>query len=194
MISSHPSQKNLPPKLEKTIDRLSQRIRLSPDQAYSSRKLILKKALGFSNNPREIKRFMNMLRFQSFLLDARLASIKLTEQNPPSMEQLLRWITLQLKWPAVVRWLYWGSGSRSPKSDLVSDRLRILEMYGGEITQIPDQNMKHQVWQKKLEDKWLLNRESVFWLNDEGLREYFEEESKKPESKRLSASAGRGLY
>lgn len=181
-----------PPNQQKAILRVSRRIGFSSDQDYANRKQMLEEAIKFSNNPREIKRFTNMLRFQSFLLDAMLASNKPNKQNPPSAEQLLRWITLLLKWPAVVRWLYWGSGS--PKSDPVGDRLKLLEQYGGEVKQIADKNNKHQEWQKRLEDRWLLNRESVFWLNDERLREFFEEESNKPETMRLSSSAGRGLY
>ena len=56
---------------------------------------------AFSNNPRDLKRFMNVFRFDYFLLLAR----QNRGLNVPSNSQLARWITLTLKWPELARWI-----------------------------------------------------------------------------------------
>jgi hypothetical protein len=57
----------------------------------------------FSFNPREIKRFINALRFQRFLMTSREKP-----KSDLSFDQVRRWTILSLKWPQVERWLYWG--------------------------------------------------------------------------------------
>lgn len=54
---------------------------------------------AFSNNPRDLKRFMNVFRFDYFLLLAR----QNRGLNVPSNSQLARWIALTLKWPEFAR-------------------------------------------------------------------------------------------
>jgi hypothetical protein len=236
--------------------------------------------LKFSANPREIKRFVNMLRFQTFLLDAMLAANKPDKRHPPSHEQLRRWIHLSLKWPAVIRWLYWSpdieeepeqqqtpapaptpthtptqiqtpapasksissketelteeeeeregsteeeeeeeerEGSteeqkqtpapasksissketelteeeESPEenqTDAVAKKLKKLELLGA-----TSKNQKD--WERMLYRQWKLKSDSVFWVKDETLREFFRMEGlEKDQSKRLSAAVGRGLF
>jgi hypothetical protein len=58
-------------------------------------------ASSFSNNPREIKRFINLLRFERFLMTELLE-----DEKSPEFDQASRWIILSLKWPQLVRWLY----------------------------------------------------------------------------------------
>ena len=64
--------------------------------------LILKYAPQFSSNPRDVKRFMNVFRFQYFILLAR----RTQRLSAPTDEQLAHWIVLSLKWPDLVRWLH----------------------------------------------------------------------------------------
>ena len=53
----------------------------------------------FSDNPREVKRFINVFRFQYFLLLARRNG----GLNVPSEKQLTRWIILSMRWPELAR-------------------------------------------------------------------------------------------
>lgn len=85
-------------------------------------------ASEFSNNPREIKRFMNVLRFQRFLLSG------IPEKDkPPSFPQMRRWIVLSLKWPQVVRWLYWSSDLPG-----IKERLQVLEANATTFSKLED--------------------------------------------------------
>jgi hypothetical protein len=61
----------------------------------------LKAAPEFSINPREVKRFMNVFRFQYFILLARRS--KRLSVTP--LDQFTRWLVLLLKWPDLIRWL-----------------------------------------------------------------------------------------
>jgi hypothetical protein len=185
---------NYPLEQRETILRAAHRINLSSDEDEDLRNEILQASMEFSSNPREIKRFLNMVRFQRFLREAMLAANKPNKQKPPSLPQLYRWITLLLKWPGVVRWLYWSSGATTYKAisgeevNLVRERLTQLENIGAESSNQKD-------WQKKIVNQLLLNSDSVSWMNDEKLWKFFNEEGKrKPISDRLSASVGKGLY
>ena len=60
----------------------------------------------FRGNPRELKRFINSFRFHYFIWWARRAQ----ELESPTLEQLLRWTVLSMKWPEVVRWLRRSGG------------------------------------------------------------------------------------
>ena len=58
----------------------------------------------FSNNPRDIKRFYNVLRFYRFLRET-MQEYDPSSERQPSLNQLRRWIILSLNWPGFVRWL-----------------------------------------------------------------------------------------
>ena len=83
------------------IEQLNQEIDRYSDEDPVIRKLIKEATSDFSDNPREMKRFMNAFRFQYFLW--------LTRKNRSgalkhlTKTQLQRWVTLSLKWPEVVR-------------------------------------------------------------------------------------------
>jgi hypothetical protein len=50
-------------------------------------------------------------------------------------------------------------------------------------------------WEQMLKAQWQLESDSVFWVKDEFLREFFHKEGiEKDESKRLSAAVGKGLF
>ncbi|HLN65272.1 MAG TPA: P-loop NTPase fold protein, partial [Symbiobacteriaceae bacterium] len=87
------------------------------DRDPAIRQQIIAAALQFSDNPRELKRFVNLLRFYWYLRAARVAR----DLPAPSDEQLARWATLTLRWPQAARWVHQGEGAR---------RLRLLEEAG----------------------------------------------------------------
>jgi hypothetical protein len=170
---------------------------LSFDTDPEINRQISKAASEFSSNPRDIKRFVNLLRFYYNL--RKKISEKYPMQETPSMDQLRRWIVLLLKWPQLVRWLYWSPGglmTYEMRSELhpspTSIRLIQLEKLG---RRCKDQ----EEWVKKL--KFELNIKSdginntgTTWINDKNLRQFFEIENQLEGEKPLSSSAGLGLY
>jgi KAP family P-loop domain len=89
-------------------------------------------AYEFSNNPRDIKRFVNSLRFYPFLLQR--FEQDCCNQDLPDKDQIKRWTMLSLRWPSVVRWLYWNPGgtllyelNSTKETDPVRARLKLLE-------------------------------------------------------------------
>jgi hypothetical protein len=105
----------------------------------------------FSNNPRDLKRFMNVFRFQYFLLLAR----QNRGLNVPSNIQLSRWITITLKWPELARWIQgrYNSPEYERKSSAITvsvhRRLKDIEDIAEECKRTK-QNLG-QIWQEKME-------------------------------------------
>jgi predicted Rossmann-fold nucleotide-binding protein len=145
----------------------------------------------FSNNPRDFKRFVNALRFQRYVW---VINRRFTGKEPASSDQMRRWVVLSLKWPGLVRWLYWsvsGSGIRNQNGsnrNIVRERLAKLENIAG------TSRTYQKAWQDQVEAQFDLKVNESPWIGDESLREFFERESTMIEGDRLSASAGRGLY
>ena len=116
------------------------------------------------------------------------------KENVPSLEQLQRWTVLLLKWPGVVRWLYWSSDrigykmSSEQKTNPMRERLKLLETWG--LRGLRDQ----KYWEEQLRDIMKLEDDTVPWIYDENLTKFFGNEGKLQESERISASAGAGLY
>ena len=109
----------------------------------------------------------------------------------PSNDQLNRWIMLSLKWPGVVRWLYWGlyeNPSNSSETEMVQTRRR-LEL----LENISVGFEKDKDWIKSIETKLRIKADSISWVYDKRFWEFFQEEKERKEGK-LSASAGYGLY
>jgi KAP family P-loop domain len=183
--------KNYNTEIRNIIQESSHRIDRSSDQDKEVRDQVSQAASYFSNNPRDIKRFVNMLRFHRFLRESMLAAKK---ENVPSLEQLQRWTVLLLKWPGVVRWLYWSSDrigykmSSEQKTNPMRERLKLLETWG--LRGLRDQNY----WEEQLRDIMKLEDDTVPWIYDENLTKFFGNEGKLQESERISASAGAGLY
>ena len=87
---------------EKIMNEMDQKIKGISNLDAEFLKQVSDAVCDFSNNPRDIKRFMNLFRFYRFVMT--------NFENPedvPSFSQLRRWIILSLKWPQVVRWLYY---------------------------------------------------------------------------------------
>jgi hypothetical protein len=169
-------------KIDQGIDSFS-------DKDPNIRKLITDATNQLSNNPREIKRFLNVFRFYYFLRWARKGQGLLA----PSLEELTRWIILSLKWPDVVRWIQWSPilseyKTQSEKTFAsTKSRLMALEQLGEKSTDQRD-------WESKMND--ILGPETYlpYWVKDESLRIFFQNEGKFPPTERLSNSAGNGLY
>jgi len=199
------SQSNSSEEKKKIIEIADERIAHISDQDKEFQDIIKKTASDFSRNPRDIKRFMNMLRFQRFLRETMIAAAdeKLLEgQSPvlddqlvvPSTDQLSRWIVLSLKWPGVIRWLYSGSGvgeynnkSWEPNIEPIQERLKLLEKLGRKYKSDND-------WNNVVESELKLKVDSASWIINDGLWEFFQRETTYDEKERLSFSVGQGLY
>ena len=178
------------------IEKLNQEIDSYSDKDPVIRKLIKEATSDFSDNPREMKRFMNAFRFQYFLW--------LTRKNRPgalkhlTKTQLQRWVTLSLKWPELVRWLQWYS-RQGYSSDSVEENnqdaighkgLIILEETFGSDTDNDEE------WKKVVAKKLGLDAAKAPWITDDSLRKFFREEIKNRSNpdRRLATSVGNGFY
>lgn len=144
---------------------------------------------NFRGNPRELKRFINLFRFQYNLWCVRKAQ----DLPAPSLEQLSRWTILSIRWPEVVRWLrrsgrheWRDKGGKKGATPTFYTRLAQLEAI----------SVKDDIatWHKLASDKLLLDPEKVSWLNDDDLLLFFHAEQQLPAGERLSAGAGQGLW
>jgi hypothetical protein len=164
---------------EKILDEMSEKIETISDTDKMFLDKIKEAAFHFSNNPREIKRFMNVLRFQRFIM----TSVAGTD-TATLFDQVSRWIILSLKWPQAVRWLYW-----SPTSISIKERLETLEGFALNSNNNDEwKNKVKSLLQIAADDKTSL------WIHDENLRVFFEHEATKYNQAPLSAGAGRGIY
>ncbi len=159
----------------------------------------------FSNNPRELKRLVNVYRFYYNLRLARLSF----NQDVPTETQLQNWLKLSLAWPEVVRWLRlnyteWESDRASdPQSDVaVGHRLARLEELT--ITPIRDDDGADpsdddpraptiKDWANALHAEFGLPKD-VPWLEDERLFSFLRGMASAEETERLSKGAGKGFW
>ncbi len=152
-------------------------------------------AYEFSNNPRDIKRFVNSLRFYPFLL--KRFKQNSCNQDLPNKDQIKRWTMLSLRWPSVVRWLYWNPGGTllyelesTKETDPVRARLKLLEdkaHYNNELLR----------WQNDIKNLMGIDgiaNPNMASIADENLRLFFKREYELDKNERLSSSAGRGVY
>lgn len=145
----------------------------------------------FTGNPRELKRFINAFRFNYFLWWAQRSQ----GSDVVSLEQLLRWTILSMKWAEVIRWLRRGDGSDwvttpentdTSKVELVA-RLKLLEG-------ISQKNVEFEEWKKALATRFQLDSKTTNWINDEDLFRFYRKESELPEVERLSSGFGKGIW
>jgi len=112
-------------KLDEGIERFN-------DKDSDIQRVISSSTTYFRGNPRELKRFINAFRFQYFLWWAQRAQ----GIEGPTLDQLVRWTVLSMKWPEVVRWLRRSGGTEwrpaSKNGDQsISSRLALLEQISG---------------------------------------------------------------
>ncbi|MEW8049955.1 MAG: P-loop NTPase fold protein [Candidatus Thiodiazotropha sp.] len=142
-------------------------------------------AQGFSSNPRDIKRLLNIVRFEYLLSRTRVAD----DQPIPDAETMGRWIQLSLRWPAFVRWLQWspqpvpGMADQMPSGGIVRLRLETLE-------RLCREQLDFEKWRKKVHEELQLREGDVQWDADPALHEFLADAKDKP----LSAGAGLGFY
>jgi hypothetical protein len=148
----------------------------------------------FSGTPRELKRFLNVFRFYYFTLWARKAK----ELESPTLDQLLRWIILIMKWPEVARWLRRNGGTEwcvepadgDPEHCFATlkSRMKLIESISGKATDVTS-------WQEQAQQILRLSPKDAPWLNEAQLLHFFyEEHTQYPEGQRLSDGEGKGLW
>jgi hypothetical protein len=163
-------------------DRLSQNF---SDSQPVVQQMLREAAQGFSRNPRDIKRLLNVVRFEYLLSRTRVAA----DQPIPDAETMGRWIALSLRWPAFVRWLQWspqpipGRADPAPDGGIVRHRLETLE-------RLCQEEHDFDVWREKVHEELQLRKGDVQWDADPNLREFLADADAKP----LSAGAGLGFY
>ena len=159
------------------------------DASGEIRAMLTKMAPGFSTNPREIKRLLNMARFYLLLRIGRIASGK----QVPDIEQYERWIMLTLRWPDMTRWLQWGDadvglgGGEPEKLGSVAGRLQRLE-------QQAEQSADFAAWNADIARRLGLLADEVSWLKDDNLFAFFKQEAAKEPKERISAGAQLGFF
>lgn len=169
------------------------------DENEEIRVVVAKATAYFRGNPRELKRFVNAFRFNYFLWWAHRAQ----GFRGPTLDQLLRWSVLSMKWPEVVRWLRrsggneWraaagggpnGDSAGGAQADALPTRLRLLEEISGAAADLPG-------WQTAAGVGLRLKPDSTSWLNDDDLLQFLHEEfNHYPAGERLSDGAGKGLW
>jgi phospholipase C len=165
----------------KIIQEMNDNIRLFTDREESMRALISKDARKYFNNPRDMKRFVNLFRFYYFLRAAR----EVKEEPVVSIEQLSRWLVFSLRWPEVDRWL-----RRHPASedDSASSPLAIFEHAAATPHNLA-------AWQEELDKSLGLKLDQTPWLADGELFTFFQTEvSDFKEGDRLSSCSDKGLW
>jgi hypothetical protein len=144
---------------------------------------IMKAIPEFSENPRDIKRFINLLRFHRYLNESMGNIAKQDssiEYREASSQQLRDWIVLYLKWPEVIRWLYWNADANATR-----ERLECLE----EIVKTNSRDLTQCA--KVAEMKLNLSSKDSPWISDTKLWEFL---SKRKEHMRISNAMGRTVY
>ncbi len=148
----------------------------------------------FYGNPRELKRFVNVFRFNYFIWWARRAQ----QLESPTLDQLLRWTVLTMKWPEIVRWLRRCGGNDwclqtvcGQKDDGIptqTSRLKLIETISGESSDL-------NTWQEKALKVLRLTTKEAPWLDEAQILRFFHEEHKEyREGQRLSDGEGKGLW
>lgn len=137
-------------------------------------------------NPRELKRFVNLLRFNYFLLISRQRQ---GLQCPPAAA-LARWTALSVKWPEHARWLRRVRERGVPDKDigdLLSDEteqtrshqqpnnLLLLERLATKCKEPGGEGYK--AWHEKLVAIYQLQGKEPSWIGDESLLDFYADPS-----------------
>lgn len=176
---------------ESVIKTIREKSKQTLDKDAEFKKLVDSGQRHFSGNPRELKRFVNLLRFWYSL------RFGLIEQGRevPGLDTLVRWTVFSLRWPQVVRWLRRGSGGTDDglsvqdvtekPSKALGRRIMVLE-------QICSGNPTLVGWQDLAGKRLHLDARSVSWLSDQSLLRFMGEESSLAVESRISHWIGKG--
>ncbi|AIP37764.1 KAP family P-loop domain protein [Paraburkholderia xenovorans LB400] len=148
--------------------------------------LVLEVSRLLDNNPRELKRFINLFRFNYFLRSSR----EKRKLPVPAPVALARWSALCVRWPEHVRWLY-----RASNRNIAPDKLKgvfggkedialwkqtpspilILEKIAQTCMEAEKDSAKFGIeeWQDTISDVYQLDKESVLWLSDRALLDFY---------------------
>lgn len=162
------------------IQRMDQNIRAFSDEEQKIKDFLVDCTADFSTNPRDIKRFVNVFRFYYFLRAAREAR----EEPVPSLSQMGRWILLSLKWPEAVR--YFGR-AQVPTYATPQRELDALERLARNCSSVDE-------WRRGAATILGTDATDKSWFWSSEIMRFFQMESGRPESDRLSASYGKGLW
>jgi hypothetical protein len=177
-VESPPSTVAKKDSFSETLERMNKAIDNMPEIDENIMKQITKIAAEYSHNPREIKRFMNLLRFYRYLMTA------VENQNfDESFYQMSRWVYLSLRWPKIVRWLYQNHSLDS------QSKLQKLE-------EIAESTEEVLVWSKEVRKVFQIDPDdkSIHWFEDPGLLEFFRKEVTEYRNSSISKGAGKGFY
>src|SRR4029078_1728559 len=149
---------------------------------------VSKAAADFSNNPREVKRFVNSLRFYRFFVSV------LDSSEIPTFEQIGRWITLSLKWPQLVRWIYSNPEFIFNENNSPADNINFIQMRLKKLENLATGDSKK--WNDEFVKLLVLNpnAQTPTWVYDNTIREFFSRETRKYGDSLLSSKAGTGVY
>lgn len=192
-------RRRLEPRVAEAVrSRVDEGIAKFNDENEEIRRVVSQATVYFRGNPRELKRFVNAFRFNYFLWWAHRAQ----GFRGPSLDQLLRWSVLSMRWPEVVRWLRrsggneWraerpgnnGDSAAAAKAASLPTRLKLLEEISGAAVDLAS-------WQRGAAEKLRLKADETPWLADDDLLQFFHEEFNQVQAgERLSDGAGKGLW
>lgn len=188
---------------DKRLNFIDARAELLSQDSREIEALLEQAHMAFSNNPRELKRLVNVYRFYINLRLAREAR----GQPVPTIEQTRNWVMLMLAWPEFYRWLRrsnteWETEAEDLSSAEIGRLLQGLEQLAVdkvEKLEGPDKtvtwvNPTMDDWTKGLEVRSGLNRERTPWLSDERLFRFFQRIATGGPDESLAAGAGRGFW
>lgn len=162
------------------IQQMNENIKHFTDKEEKIRNLISRRAQEYFNNPRDMKRFVNLFRFYYFLRAARQAR----GEAVVSEDQLSRWLVFSLKWPEVVRWIQRHAPPPDGSSDSPLEALENIALTSSNLV----------AWQQSIGKAFGLKPEQTPWLSDEELYDFFKKEASHEDWKRLSSCDEKGLW
>lgn len=148
------------------------------------------KVLG--GTPRDLKRFVNLLRFNYFL---RYSRLRQGLPVPPAVT-LGRWTALSVRWPEHVRWLRRVRDRQLPRYKIGQwleneeeldvwlkspNHLLLLERMAGrlrvqdDVLRVDEPSFRMDEWEKQLSDVYQLDKAKTEWVSDELLLDFYAE-------------------
>ena len=145
----------------------------------------------FSNNPRNVKRFINLVTYYSNLRNEIERIVP--DAELPTYDQIRRWIILILKWPSLAQWLYW---SQDPLSySISSDALTSPSFRLKQLETLALDSKSQDDWVDKISKQFgFESHKNIPWIADHNVREFFIDEKNQKVAFKISDGAGLGIY
>ncbi len=159
---------------------------LPSTEARDVGKIIRRVAVYTAGNPREVKRMVNLARLYLHLRNAR------RKEKPawrsPNLDQYARWIALTLRWPDMMRWLQWGIDEATWQSEDVDQELIVRRLL--RLEHIVTRATDITAWRAAIgTELHLTDTDKIDWTGDPKLFEFFQAESKRGTTERISEAA-----